>query len=241
MKQRLDVLLVDRGLAESRGKAQALIMAGDVHVAGEISYKAGLLVDDQVQVEVRRTDLEFVSRGAYKLSAAIDAFHIEVEGRAAMDVGASTGGFTDVLLRRSVAKVYAIDVGYGQLSWKLRQDPRVVVMERTNFRLLDSLPEAIDIAVVDVSFISLALILPGVARMLKPEGEAVILIKPQFEAGRARVGKNGVVRDPAVHSDVLNHVLRTAGELRALSNQPARLTLAWPERQSRVSRPPPAR
>lgn len=201
-KERLDKLLVARGLARSRSRAQALIMAGEVFVEGERSDKAGTRVPLDARIEVAEP-LPYVSRGGYKLEKALDVFQIDVRDRVCADVGASTGGFTDLLLQRGAARVYAIDVGYGQLEWKLRQDERVVVMERTNARYLDSLPEAVAFAAVDVSFISLKLILPAVQKWLAADADIVALVKPQFEAGREQVGKGGIVRDQAVHRQVL--------------------------------------
>ncbi len=208
---RLDTLLHSRGLAPSRERARRLILAGQVFVGGQRVDKAGARVDESAEVEVRR-GLPFVSRGGLKLAHALNAFGIDPSGRVAADVGASTGGFTDCLLQRGTAKVYAIDVGYGQLDWSLRQDPRVVVMERTNARHLEALPEPVSLVTIDVSFISLELILPRVRRWLVPGGEVVALIKPQFEAGPERVGKGGVVRDPDVHRDVLQAMLSWARE-----------------------------
>jgi len=216
MKQRLDVLLVARGLAPSREQAQGAIMAGDVFVDGNRIDKAGMLVSDGVELELRG-GLPYVSRGGYKLAAALERFHIDVGAKVCADVGASTGGFTDVLLQHGAAKVYAIDVGYGQLDWKLRSDHRVVVMERTNIRSVDRLPEPLSFVCVDVAFISLRLVLPVVKNLLASPGAgarsaedpaAVVLIKPQFEAGKAQVGKGGVVRDPKVHRTVLETTLQ---------------------------------
>jgi 23S rRNA (cytidine1920-2'-O)/16S rRNA (cytidine1409-2'-O)-methyltransferase len=204
-KERLDLLLVQRGLADSRQRAQRLIMAGQVTVNDRVLDKPGTRVPADVSVCVDRGQ-QYVSRGGQKLAAALDAFHLDVDGWIAADVGASTGGFTDCLLQRGTRKVYAIDVGYGQLAWKLRQDPRVVVMERTNARYLESLPELVDLVTVDVSFISLKLIVPATTGWLGPTGQVVALIKPQFEAGRAQVGKGGVVRDPEVHRAVLAEI-----------------------------------
>ncbi|MCS6938762.1 MAG: TlyA family RNA methyltransferase, partial [Roseiflexus sp.] len=205
-KVRLDQLLVQRGLAETRARAQALILAGEVRVNGVVRHKAGELVPDDAEVELIGA-LPYVSRGGYKLAHALDTFALSPANLAAIDVGASTGGFTDVLLQRGAARVYAVDVGYGQLDWRLRQDPRVIVLERTNIRYLEALPplegeEAAapvlaDCAVIDVSFISLKLVLPAVQRLIRPDAWIVALIKPQFEAGPAQVGKGGVVRDPA--------------------------------------------
>ncbi|HFD39858.1 MAG TPA: TlyA family RNA methyltransferase [Anaerolineae bacterium] len=222
-KVRLDRFLVERGLVESRGQAQRLIMAGQVRLGDRRVDKPGTPVPVTAQVTVTGR-LPYVSRGGQKLAAALDAFALDVQGWTVADVGASTGGFTDCLLQRGAARVYAIDVGYGQLAWKLRQDPRVVVMERTNARYLERLPEAVDLATVDVSFISLRLILPAVVGWLKPGGRIVTLIKPQFEAGREQVGKGGVVRDPAVHRAVVEGLAAWAAEhglgLRGLIRSP---------------------
>jgi 23S rRNA (cytidine1920-2'-O)/16S rRNA (cytidine1409-2'-O)-methyltransferase len=209
-KERLDLLLAARDLAESRQQAQRLIMAGRVTVDGTLVDKPGSRIPVGADIEVRGA-LPYASRGGYKLAAALDAFDLDVEGLVAADVGASTGGFTDCLLQRGASRVYAIDVGYGQLAWKLQQDPRVVIMDRVNARYLERLPEAVDLATVDVSFISLRLILPAVLRWLKSSGQIAALIKPQFEAGREQVGKGGVVRDPAVHRSVLFGILDWAG------------------------------
>jgi len=218
-KERLDLLLVERGLAESCQKAQGLIMAGQVSIGDRVVDKPGMRVSTAAEITVAG-GLPYVSRGGFKLEAALDAFRLDVEGWIVADVGASTGGFTDCLLQRGAARVYAIDVGYGQLAWKLQQDARVVVMDRTNARHLESLPEAVDLATIDVSFISLKLILPAVVGWLRPKGQTcgervlkgpdrtiVALIKPQFEAGRKQVGKGGVVRDPAVHRAVLEELV----------------------------------
>jgi 23S rRNA (cytidine1920-2'-O)/16S rRNA (cytidine1409-2'-O)-methyltransferase len=201
-KERLDKLLVERGLAATRARAQALIMAGEVRVEGQIADKAGMGVPVDAAIEVLQ-GLPYVSRGGFKLAAALEAFGIDVSGRVCADVGACTGGFTDVLLQRGAARVYAIDVGYGQLDWKLRQDERVVVLERTNARHLETLPEPVRFVAIDVSFISLRLILPAVQGWLAPGSDIVALIKPQFEAGREQVGKGGIVKDPEVHRQVL--------------------------------------
>ncbi|MBE2235229.1 MAG: TlyA family RNA methyltransferase [Anaerolinea sp.] len=210
-KQRLDTLLVDLGLAESREKARALIMAGSVLVDELPATKPGQTAPAGSQVRLR-AELPYVSRGGLKLAAGLDAFALNPAGLTVADVGASTGGFSDCLLQRGAARVYAIDVGYGQLAWKLRQDDRVVSLERTNVRTMQALPDGslVDLAVIDVSFIGLDLVLPAVARLLRGEGRAVVLIKPQFEAGKALVGKGGVVRDPAVHRAVLLRVLSWA-------------------------------
>jgi 23S rRNA (cytidine1920-2'-O)/16S rRNA (cytidine1409-2'-O)-methyltransferase len=205
-KERLDLLMVERGLVESRQRAQRLIMAGQVAVGDRTVDKPGMRVPVAADLEIRGR-LPYASRGGYKLAAALEAFDLAVEGRTAADVGASTGGFTDCLLQRGAARVYAIDVGYGQLAWKLQQDPRVVVMDRTNARYLERLPEPVDLVVIDVSFISLKLILPAATGWLVPGGQIVALIKPQFEAGRKQVGKGGVVRDPAVHRAILADLL----------------------------------
>jgi len=202
----LDVLLHNRGLVESRERARRLIMAAQVLVDGQVVDKPGTRVPTAARLEMVE-DLPYVSRGGLKLQAALDAFRVEVQGLVAADVGASTGGFTDCLLQRGARRVYAIDVGYGQLAWKLRQDPRVVVMERVNVRYLHALPEPVDLATIDASFISLKLVLPAVIRLLTPEGQIVALIKPQFEAGRAQVGKGGVVKDTLVHRAVLHDML----------------------------------
>ena len=213
-KARLDVLLVERGLQESRQKAQATIMSGLVFVNGQRVDKPGAPVDPEAAIEVRGTAQRYVSRGGLKLEKAMAAWPIGLEGKICMDVGASTGGFTDCMLQNGAAKVYAIDVGYGQLAWKLRSDARVVCLERTNARYLthQQVPEEPDFASVDVSFISLKLILPAVAGVLREGGEVVSLIKPQFEAGREQVGKNGVVRSGAVHQEVLERFLAYAQE-----------------------------
>jgi 23S rRNA (cytidine1920-2'-O)/16S rRNA (cytidine1409-2'-O)-methyltransferase len=210
-KERLDLLLVQRGLADSRQKAQRLIMAAQVAVGGLVVDKPGARVPLTAAVTLK-SRIPYASRGGLKLDAAIKAFDIDVEGWIAADVGASTGGFTDCLLQGGVRRVYAIDVGYGQLAWTLRQDSRVVVMDRVNARYLRSLPELVDIATIDVSFISLRLVLPSVLNWLRPGGQIVALIKPQFEAGRDRVGKGGVVKDPAVHQMVLEELLGWAAD-----------------------------
>ncbi len=222
-KKRLDVLLVERGLAASRSQAQRLIMAGEVRLGDQVLDKPGTRVPLDAEIAVREK-LPFVGRGGLKLAAALDAFAVSLTGLVAADVGASTGGFTDCLLQRGVARVYTIDVGHGQLAWKLRTDPRVVVMERTNARYLASLPEPIDLATIDVSFISLRLILPAVINWLKPGGQIVALVKPQFEAEPHLVGKGGVVKDKAVHRQALCCVLGWAADhglfLRGLIRSP---------------------
>jgi 23S rRNA (cytidine1920-2'-O)/16S rRNA (cytidine1409-2'-O)-methyltransferase len=205
-KERLDLLLLERGLMPSRARAQAAIMAGEVRVNGERVDKAGTPVPRDATIEVT-APMPYVGRGGFKLAGALDDFGVAVAGRVCADVGACTGGFTDVLLQRGAARVYAIDVGQGQLDWKLRQDSRVTVLERTNARYLESLPEPVDLVVIDVSFISLRLILPAVARWVGPAADVVALIKPQFEAGPESVGKGGIVRDVAVRRRVLVEVL----------------------------------
>jgi 23S rRNA (cytidine1920-2'-O)/16S rRNA (cytidine1409-2'-O)-methyltransferase len=209
MKKRLDVLLVERGLAESRARAQELIRAGNVMIHGRVMDQAGAQVDSAVEITVRQA-LPYVSRGGYKLAGALDAFGVNPGGFVCADIGASTGGFTDVLLQRGAVKVYALDVGYGQLAWKLRQDPRVIVMERVNVRYLEQLSELVDLVTIDVSFISLELILGVAKRFLKPTGHIIALIKPQFEAGREQVGRGGIVRDPKVHAQVIEKITRAA-------------------------------
>lgn len=214
MKERLDVLLVKQGLAPSREKAKAIIMSGNVFVAGQREDKAGSVFDEAAVITVKENPLKYVSRGGLKLEKAMQCFPITLAGSVCMDIGASTGGFTDCMLQNGAEKVYAVDVGYGQLAWSLRSDPRVVCMERTNVRYLtaEQIPEPLDFGTVDVSFISLKLILPALRGILKPDGQVVCLVKPQFEAGREKVGKKGVVRDPAVHLEVLRQFLQNAHE-----------------------------
>ena len=214
-KERLDVLLVERGLAESRSRAQAVIMAGEVYVNGQKADKSGMEVDITANIEVRGSACPYVSRGGLKLEKALRNFGVAPTGYVCSDSGASTGGFTDCLLQQGASKVFAIDVGYGQLAWKIRNDPRVVVMERTNIRYvtLEDLGEPLDLSVIDVSFISLGLVLPVVKTLLKPTGQVLCLIKPQFEAGKDKVGKKGVVRDPAVHEEVLQNFISLAKSL----------------------------
>ena len=206
-KERLDILIAQRGLAESRERAKAYIMAGVVYVNGQKEDKAGLKVDVTASIEVREK-MRYVSRGGFKLEKAMAQFPIELEGKTCMDVGASTGGFTDCMLQNGAVKVYSIDVGYGQLAWKLREDERVVCMEKTNMRYVthEQIPEEIDFSSIDVSFISLTKILLPVYNLNKEGGEVVALIKPQFEAGREQVEKHGVVRDPKVHKQVIHLV-----------------------------------
>jgi 23S rRNA (cytidine1920-2'-O)/16S rRNA (cytidine1409-2'-O)-methyltransferase len=224
-KQRLDLLLVERGLAESRAQAQALIMAGHVLVGGQPATKPGMAVVTDAAVELKAT-LPYASRGGLKLAHALAAFGLteRVAGQVALDAGASTGGFTDVLLQAGAARVYAVDVGSGQIAWKLRTDPRVVVLDNTNIRFLESLPESPALATADLSFISLSLVLPVLARLTRPDAWFVLLVKPQFEAGRGEVGKGGVVRDPAVRRAVLVRLAaewQTAGlHLRGLTRSP---------------------
>ena len=214
-KERLDVLLVSLGFAESRAKAQATIMAGEVYVNGQKADKSGMEVDITSNIEVRGSACPYVSRGGLKLEKALKNFGVDPTGYVCSDSGASTGGFTDCLLQQGASKVFAIDVGYGQLAWKIRNDPRVVVMERTNIRYvtLEDLGEPLDLSVIDVSFISLGLVLPVVKTLLKPTGQVLCLIKPQFEAGKDKVGKKGVVRDPAVHEEVLQNFISLAKSL----------------------------
>ena len=207
-------MLVERGLAESREKAKAIIMSGIVYVDGEKEDKAGSNFPETAKIEVRGKTLKYVSRGGLKLEKAMEVFPIELDGKVCMDVGSSTGGFTDCMLQNGAVKVYSVDVGYGQLAWKLRQDERVVVMEKTNIRYVkpEDIEELVDFASVDVSFISLSKVLPPLRDLLKDEAEVVCLIKPQFEAGREKVGKKGVVRDKAVHVEVIENVLGYAEE-----------------------------
>lgn len=214
MKKRLDVLMVERSLAPSREKAKAYIMAGEVYVDGQKEDKAGSMFKETVQIEVRGNLLPYVSRGGLKLEKAMKNFDISLQDKVCMDVGASTGGFTDCMLQNQAAKVYSVDVGYGQLDWKLRNDPRVVCMEKTNIRYVtpEDLEEKADFSSIDVSFISLTKVLPPVYELLKDQGQVVCLIKPQFEAGREKVGKKGVVRDPAVHREVIEKVTAFASE-----------------------------
>lgn len=211
-KIRLDQLVFDLGLAESRERAKTTVMSGLVFVNGQRADKPGMQVSPDVNVEVKGTALPYVSRGGLKLEKALKVFPIDVNGKVCIDCGASTGGFTDVLLKNGAAKVYSVDVGYGQLAWSLRNDERVVNMERTNIRYISSeqIPESLDICVMDLSFISVKLVLPAVCALLKDDAQLVCLIKPQFEAGREEVGKKGVVRDKAVHLSVIESVLSFA-------------------------------
>lgn len=212
-KKRVDLLLVERGLADTRQKAQALIMAGQVYTGERRCDKAGLALEEDAPLEVRG-GLRYVSRGGLKLEKAMTCFPITLDGKTAADIGASTGGFTDCMLQNGAAKVYAVDVGYGQLAWSIRNDPRVVCLERTNARYLtaEQIPEPLDFASIDVSFISLGLILPALRPLMGPGGQVAALVKPQFEAGKDKVGKKGVVRDPAVHLEVLERFLDHAAQ-----------------------------
>ena len=206
IKKRLDVLLVEQGYADTRTKAQAIIMSGLVYVDGQKADKPGTSYEETVSIDVRSGGCPYVSRGGLKLEKALRDFGVDPTGYVCSDSGASTGGFTDCLLQQGASKVFAIDVGYGQLDWKIRSDPRVVVMERTNVRYVtpEDLGEPLDLSVIDVSFISLRIVLPVIKTFLKPTGQVLCLIKPQFEAGKEKVGKKGVVRDPAIHQEVLD-------------------------------------
>ena len=208
-KERLDVLLVNRGLAESREKAKAIIMSGNVYVEGQKEDKAGSTFVDTANIEVRGNTLKYVSRGGLKLEKAMENFDVTIEGKVCMDVGSSTGGFTDCMLQNGAVKVYSVDVGHGQLAWKLRNDERVVCMEKTNIRYVtpEDVADKIDFSSIDVSFISLTKVLLPVKNLLTDDGQIVCLIKPQFEAGREKVGKHGVVRDKAVHEEVIQMVI----------------------------------
>ena len=213
-KKRLDVLLFENGMVPSRERAKAIIMSGIVYVNNQKADKAGMSIPEDAEIEIRGKTNSFVSRGGLKIEKALTYFQIDPKDLCAMDIGASTGGFTDCLLTRGARKVYSIDVGYGQLAWKLRQDPRVVCMERTNIRKVtpDMLEDVPEFAVIDVSFISLKLVLPVVAQLLNEHGRIACLIKPQFEAGKGKVGKKGVVREPEIHLDVLNAFIENAHE-----------------------------
>lgn len=215
MKERLDVLLVKKGLAESREKAKAIIMSGIVYVDNNKEDKAGQTFNEDALIEVRGNTLRYVSRGGLKLEKAMNCFGVTLEGKIAMDVGASTGGFTDCMLQNGAVKVYSVDVGHGQLAWKLRNDERVVCMEKTNIRYVtpDDVADKIDFASIDVSFISLKKVLPAVYDLLTDVGEVVCLIKPQFEAGREKVGKKGVVREQSVHVEVVDMIVSFAREM----------------------------
>ena len=216
VKKRLDVLLTEQGYADTRSKAQAIIMSGMVYVDGQKADKPGISYEETVSIEVRGETCPYVSRGGLKLEKALRDFGVKPDGYVCSDSGASPGGFTDCLLQQGAKKVFAIDVGYGQLDWKIRSDPRVVVMERTNIRFVtpEQLGEPLDLSVVDVSFISLKLVLPVIKSLLKQDrGQVLCLIKPQFEAGKEKVGKKGVVRDPATHKEVLDNFVALADEL----------------------------
>ena len=215
IKKRLDVLLTEQGYADTRSKAQAIIMAGQVYVNGQKTDKPGISYEETVQLEVRGDVCPYVSRGGLKLEKALRDFGVKPVGYVCSDSGASTGGFTDCLLQQGAKKVFAIDVGYGQLDWKIRSDERVVVMERTNIRYVtpEDLGEPLDLSVVDVSFISLSIVLPAIKNLLKPTGQVLCLIKPQFEAGREKVGKKGVVREPETHKEVLDSFVGLADNL----------------------------
>ena len=215
VKKRLDVLLTEQGHADTRTKAQAIIMSGLVYVNGQKADKPGVSYEETVDIEVRSGSCPYVSRGGLKLEKALRDFGVKPEGYVCSDSGASTGGFTDCLLQQGASKVFAIDVGYGQLDWKIRSDPRVVVMERTNVRYVtpEQLGEPLDLSVIDVSFISLKIVLPVIKTFLKPTGQVLCLIKPQFEAGKEKVGKKGVVRDPETHKEVLDSFVDLANSL----------------------------
>jgi 23S rRNA (cytidine1920-2'-O)/16S rRNA (cytidine1409-2'-O)-methyltransferase len=238
MKTRLDALLVARGLAQSRERARALVLAGEVEVNGRPATKSGVSVDESASVTLRAPDHPWVGRGGLKLAHALEVFDIPVAGKHALDIGASTGGFTHVLLERGAARVVALDVGQGQLDWKLRQDPRVVVLEGVNARYLDpdQLPADLrrfDVVTIDVSFISLRLILPAVVPLVSDDGRVVALVKPQFEAGRDEVGKGGIVRDPEVHERVINEVADRAHQvgLERVAIEPSPITGAEGNRE----------
>ena len=215
IKKRLDVLLVERLYADSRTKAQAIIMSGNVYVNGQKADKPGTSFEETVEIEVRGAVCPYVSRGGLKLEKALRDFGVKPEGYVCSDSGASTGGFTDCLLQQGAKKVFAIDVGYGQLDWKIRSDERVVVMERTNIRYVtpEDLGEPLDLSVIDVSFIGLEIVLPTIKTLLKPTGQVLCLIKPQFEAGKENVGKKGVVREPEIHKEVLDAFVETVTDL----------------------------
>jgi 23S rRNA (cytidine1920-2'-O)/16S rRNA (cytidine1409-2'-O)-methyltransferase len=208
-KKRLDNLVMEQDLASSRQRARALIMAGKVRVDGVMLDKPGTLISTDVHIRVTGEDLKYVSRGGLKLAGALEALKLSVQGLVCLDIGASTGGFTDCLLQHGAARVYAVDVGYGQLAWRLRQDERVVVIERTNIRHMpaERIPQAVDLATIDVSFISLRIVVPAALKFLKPQGTLVALIKPQFEVGRGKVGKGGVVKDAALRQSVINGLI----------------------------------
>ncbi len=230
-KTRLDQLLVTRGLAATRAQAQALIMAGRALVAGQPVTKAGALVAEDADITLKAPPSPYVSRGGEKLAPALDHFHINPQGKVCLDAGAATGGFTQVLLSRGAVKVYAVDVGYGQLDPQLRHDPRVAVLERTNLRHLsrEAVPEPLDLVTLDLSFISLTLILPKILEFLRPGGEILALVKPQFEVGKGRVGKGGVVRDPALQQEAVARVAQAAADLGLQVNPPFPSSLKGPK------------
>ena len=205
-RKRIDTLMVERGLAESRARAQALIMAGEVSINGNPVAKSGTLVEEDVEIAVKEPS-PYVSRGGVKLAHALDAFQMDVSGAVVADIGASTGGFTDCLLQRGASRVYAIDVGYGQLDYRLRRNERVVVMERVNARYPVSLPEKVDLVTLDLSFISVTKVIPSAVELLKANGDLLVLIKPQFEAKREEVGKGGIIKDPQIHARVLGRFI----------------------------------
>lgn len=222
LKKRIDTLLVEQNLCQSRERAKALIMAGRVLVNRLPCHKAGTRFPVDAVISLKGDDLPYVSRGGLKLEAALKAYRIDCSGLICLDVGASTGGFTDCLLQHGAARVYAVDVGYGQLAWSLRQDPRVIVIERTNIRTIDPacIPGPVDLVSIDTSFISLKIVVPSILPFVKPGGIVLALIKPQFEAGKGRVGKGGVVRDPALHTEIIDD-LRTFFAQRSLVSEPA--------------------
>lgn len=207
-KKRLDILLVEKGLVVSRPRAKALIMAGKIIVDGQRADKPGVPVLGDASIEIKGNDIPYVSRGGLKLAAALEALSIDLDRWVCLDVGASTGGFTDCMLQHGAARVYAVDVGYGQLAWALRQDPRVIPIERTNIRHMprERIPEPVDLATIDASFISLKIVVPAVRKFLKPDGRILALIKPQFEVGKRQVGKGGVVKDPKLHAGVIEEL-----------------------------------
>jgi 23S rRNA (cytidine1920-2'-O)/16S rRNA (cytidine1409-2'-O)-methyltransferase len=214
-KERLDILMLEKGLVKSRQEAQSFILAGFVKVNGEIITRAGQRLSSESAIKISRDYCPYVSRGGLKLQAALDIFQVEVYNKISLDVGASTGGFTDCLLKRGAQKVYAVDVGYGQLAWELRNDPRVIPLEKTNIRYLkpENLPEKVELATIDVSFISLVLVLPAVKNLLHSPGQILALIKPQFEVGKGEVGKGGVVKDLNKHQEVIQKISSRAEEL----------------------------
>jgi len=211
-KERLDIILVKKGLFPSREKAKASIMAGEIFVDGLRIDKAGSLIKENANIELKVKSLPYVSRGGLKLEKALKRFDVDVSDKIVLDIGASTGGFTDCLLKNGAFKVYAVDVGYGQLDWNLRNDKRVVNMERINIRYLESLPEKVDLITIDVSFISLSIVIPSALKFLKEDGCLIALIKPQFEAGKGKVGKKGVVKDPDTHIQVINKIIKISSD-----------------------------